>query len=129
MSPKVKRPEISLEGAPEMKRFSMVCPAYSESVLLICFAQQSVSLHDFEILQPILHLPCFPNSLLCKKRDSGKVYALKFLQESARRHSSEEAVMGVIRQLEAPFLPYLHWSFQENGRLYMVIVRSYVCFH
>lgn len=42
-SPKVKQPELNFEGHLEIKRFSIVCPAYFEPVSLVCL-RSSISL-------------------------------------------------------------------------------------
>jgi hypothetical protein len=66
---------------------------------------------DFELLEPTPHL--------CRKRDTGRLFVLK----SFRRHESpEQVVLGMLKVLEAPFLPEVHWSFRGKEDFHIVMV-------
>ncbi|KAF5376979.1 hypothetical protein D9615_007218 [Tricholomella constricta] len=57
---------------------------------------------------------------LYRKRDTGRIYAFKIFQDCANL-PSEQGILNVIKDMKAPFLPRIHWSFQEDLCLFVVI--------
>lgn len=86
--------------------------------------QAKVGLDDFIHLK-VIGRGGFGRVLLVKKRDTGKVYAMKELKKStiAARgeifHTLTEK--SVLSKMEHPFLAKLHWSFQTADKLYFIL--------
>jgi hypothetical protein len=59
---------------------------------------------DFELLEPTPHL------------------VLKSFHARDRHDSSEQTILGMLKTLEAPFLPRVCWSFRDEDNYHMVMV-------
>ncbi|KAF9466960.1 kinase-like domain-containing protein [Collybia nuda] len=71
---------------------------------------------DFELLEPTPHL--------CRKRDTGRIFVLKSFNSRDLRNSSEQTILGMLRTLDAPFLPRVYWSFRDND-IYRMVMEYY----
>lgn len=76
---------------------------------------QGVGMSDFELLEPTPHL--------CRKRDTGRIFVLKSFNTRNRHDSSEQTILGILKTLDAPFLPQVYWSFRDENNYHMVMVR------
>lgn len=76
---------------------------------------------DFELLEPTPHL--------CRKRDTGRIFVLKSFNTRNRHDSSEQTILGILKTLDAPFLPQVYWSFRDENYYHMVMVRSIINIH
>jgi len=74
---------------------------------------------DFELLE---YSPR-AKAKLCRKRDTNRLYALKTFPNAVKKDSTERIVFDMIVGIRAPFLPQVHWSFQNEDDLHMVVVR------
>lgn len=83
-----------------------------------------VALDDFDQLK-VIGRGGFGRVLLVRKRDTGKVYAMKILKKAviAARGEVEHTrtERSVLSKLDHPFLAKLHWSFQTEECLYFVM--------
>ncbi|GBG23950.1 Protein kinase, putative [Hondaea fermentalgiana] len=82
------------------------------------------SLDDFEMVR-VLGKGSFGKVLLCKKRDTGKLYAIKVLKKQhvvKRRQvvhtKTERSVLGLV---DHPFVVKLHYAFQTGDKLHFVL--------
>jgi len=82
------------------------------------------SLEDFEMVR-VLGKGSFGKVLLCRKRDSGKLYAIKVLKKQhvvKRRQvvhtKTERSVLGLV---DHPFVVKLHYAFQTGDKLHFVL--------
>lgn len=86
--------------------------------------QAKVGLEDFQQLK-VIGRGGFGRVLLVKKKDTGKVYAMKELRKAtiAARgeivHTLTEK--SVLSKMDHPFLAKLHWSFQTAEKLYFIL--------
>lgn len=86
--------------------------------------QKKVSLDDFVQIK-VVGRGGFGKVLLVKKKDTGKVYAMKVLKKdvvAARgevEHTRTEK--SVMSKLDHPFLAKLYWSFQTGEKLYFIM--------
>eukprot|EP00301_Raphidiophrys_heterophryoidea_P000743 c10372_g1_i1.p1 GENE.c10372_g1_i1~~c10372_g1_i1.p1 ORF type:complete len:514 (-),score=102.25 c10372_g1_i1:18-1559(-) len=85
----------------------------------------AVTLNDFEI-HGVLGKGMFGTvALVCRKGVPDKSYAMKVLQKEAIiagnhvTHVKNER--RILQQLHSPFLVSLHFAFQSNGRLYLIL--------
>eukprot|EP01062_Namystynia_karyoxenos_P007068 TRINITY_DN1248_c0_g1_i2.p1 TRINITY_DN1248_c0_g1~~TRINITY_DN1248_c0_g1_i2.p1 ORF type:complete len:407 (+),score=130.80 TRINITY_DN1248_c0_g1_i2:235-1455(+) len=85
---------------------------------------ERVTKDDFEICR-LLGKGSFAKVLLVKKKDTGKVYAMKVvIKESVMEHQRVQDVFterGVLLRLNHPFLCKLHYCFQSDHKLFFVM--------
>ncbi|KAJ3145269.1 RAC-gamma serine/threonine-protein kinase [Geranomyces michiganensis] len=88
-------------------------------------ANQAMSMADFE-LHRVIGRGKFAKVLLCSRRSTQKVYAIKVL---TKRHSIDPrdpsfnpvAESQILRSIHHPFIVGLHYAFQSADRLYLVM--------
>ncbi|KAL6051712.1 putative Proliferation-associated serine/threonine protein kinase [Balamuthia mandrillaris] len=86
--------------------------------------QEVVSLTDFELLK-ILGVGAFGKVVMVKKKDNNQIYAMKVIhkedvaisERSIRNLRSERDILTN----DHPFLVHLHFSFQDENNLYLVM--------
>ena len=63
--------------------------------------------------------------LLCRKKDTGRLYAMKILKKSKIiREKKIKPILSeraVLEQLDHPFIVKLHWAFQSKEELFFVM--------
>jgi len=85
---------------------------------------QSISMDDFELLT-VVGKGSFGKVIQVRKRDDGKIYAMKILKKQqlvARKqvqHTQTER--KVLAQINHPFVVSLRYAFQTQTKLYMVL--------
>jgi serine/threonine protein kinase len=86
--------------------------------------ESSVSLVDFELLA-VLGRGGFGKVMQVRHNSSGNIYAMKILKKSelqrrrqVERTKTERTILAAIRH---PFIVQLHYAFQNNQKLYMVM--------
>jgi len=83
-----------------------------------------VCLEDFDLLK-VLGKGGFGKVMLVRKKNSTDIFAMKVLKKEAviRRnqvtHTKTET--HILRQIRHPFLTRMHFAFQSEGKLYMVL--------
>ncbi|GLB36725.1 hypothetical protein LshimejAT787_0310120 [Lyophyllum shimeji] len=82
-------------------------------------AKQGISIRDFESLLPLLCRNDENTQVPYRKRDTGRIYAFRTFHSPAP--SPEHSALNAIKDLKAPFLPRVHWTFQEADRFVMVM--------
>ena len=82
------------------------------------------SVNDFELIK-VIGRGGFSRVLLCRKKDTGRLYAMKILKKSKivrekkiRPILSERAIL---EQLDHPFIVKLHWAFQSKEELFFIL--------
>lgn len=88
----------------------------------------TVNASDFEYIRT-LKVAQYGESLIARKPDTGTVYTVKLVRKSghsaselARRVAAEQKIMRVLTECSAPFAARLHWSFEDDRAMYLVIV-------
>ena len=86
--------------------------------------KKKISLEDFELLK-VIGRGAFGKVMQVRKKDSGKIYAMKVLSKSyvvfrkqVDHTKTEKSVMSSIKH---PFLVHLRFSFQNDTKLFMVM--------
>jgi len=83
-----------------------------------------VTLEDFDLLK-VLGKGGFGKVMLVRKKNTTDIYAMKVLKKEAviRRnqvvHTKTET--HILKQIRHPFLTRMHFAFQSEGKLYMVL--------
>ncbi|KAF8060847.1 kinase-like domain-containing protein [Lyophyllum atratum] len=79
---------------------------------------QLTTMSDFELL-PFCRGGT-KQAQLYRKRDTGQIYAFRTFRDIAKP-SCEQTILNMIKDLKAPFLPRIHWTFWERGCVSMVM--------
>jgi len=87
--------------------------------------KKAKSLEDFEFLK-VIGRGHFGKVLLCAEKETGKVYAIKVLKKtkfmSQKDVRNVQAERRIMKGLHHPFIVGLHFAFQSEDRLYLVMV-------
>lgn len=83
---------------------------------------------DFDVLR-IIGKGSSAQTLLARRNSDASLFAIKTTRkhraaknETLKHLRSEQACLKFVTQADCPFLPKLHQSFQDNTRLYLVMV-------
>jgi serine/threonine protein kinase len=86
-------------------------------------AKKKVTLEDFVLLTTV-GKGSFGKVIQVRKKDSGKIYAMKVLKKAQviRRKQYEHTMTErrILEEIEHPFIVSLHFAFQTTQKLYMV---------
>ncbi|KAI3649192.1 hypothetical protein MP228_007046 [Amoeboaphelidium protococcarum] len=86
--------------------------------------EQVVSMDDFQV-HKVLGRGKFGKVLLCQKKSNGQIYAIKVVKKSGIRDSREilnnKTENQILRAIRHPFIVGLHYAFQTDTRLYLVL--------
>jgi len=87
-------------------------------------ASEKVSLEDFELLN-VIGKGSFGKVIQVRKKDTGKIYAMKVLNKATiiERNEMEhtKAEKSILQKLCHPFLVNLNYSFQSPDKLYFIM--------
>ena len=92
----------------------------------VIFSQnkQKVSAADFELLK-IIGKGSFGTVMQVKKKDDGRIYAMKVLNKQTvidrKQVFHTKTEKSVLQQINNPFIVKLHYAFQTADKLYMVL--------
>lgn len=85
---------------------------------------KKMSVNDFETLQ-IIGRGAFGEVRVCKKKDTGNIYAMKIMKkiEMLKRNQVQHirAERDILTLANNPFVVKLHFSFQDDQHLYLVM--------
>eukprot|EP01064_Diplonema_japonicum_P021170 TRINITY_DN30718_c0_g1_i1.p1 TRINITY_DN30718_c0_g1~~TRINITY_DN30718_c0_g1_i1.p1 ORF type:complete len:393 (+),score=82.70 TRINITY_DN30718_c0_g1_i1:82-1260(+) len=88
------------------------------------FGDEKVTKDDFDSLK-LLGKGSFAKVVLVKKKDTGKIFAMKVIvKESVLQHQRVQDVFterGVLLRSNHPFLCKLHWTFQSEHKLFFIM--------
>ena len=83
-----------------------------------------ISVRDFEMIK-VIGRGGFSRVLLCRKKDTGRLYAMKILKKSKLiREKKVKPILSeraVLEQLDHPFIVKLHWAFQSKEELFFIL--------
>ncbi|KAG5498592.1 hypothetical protein JKF63_02878 [Porcisia hertigi] len=86
-------------------------------------ASEKVTLRDFE-KKFVLGKGSYGKVFMVVKRDTGKWYAMKEMNAEKMRQAEIKAPFAeriILEEIDHPFIVHLHYSFQEQGNLYMIL--------
>lgn len=113
--------EISSEKSPSVPGSPTSTVSGPRFVPGVVRSDQALSVRDFDVLTT-LGQGGFGTVLLVRKRNTGKLYALKVL-EKARMKKSVDAVRAIseraaMQEISHPFVTMLHFAWQDEGAVY-----------
>ena len=100
-------------------------PSWNEPVLYAGTTFSSkVTTQDFELLH-VIGKGSFGKVMQVKKRDDGKIYAMKVLRKDAiiarKQVAHTRAEKTILQKIQHPFIVKLHYAFQTDTKLYMIL--------
>jgi len=85
---------------------------------------QKVTKDDFELLN-VIGKGSFGKVMQVKKKDDGKIYAMKVLRKEAiiarKQVAHTRAEKSILQKIQHPFIVRLHFAFQTKDKLYMIL--------
>ncbi|PRP78948.1 protein kinase 2 [Planoprotostelium fungivorum] len=85
---------------------------------------QKVTNDDFELLN-VIGKGSFGKVMQVKKKDDGKIYAMKVLNKEAiiarKQVAHTKAEKSILSKIQHPFIVHLHYAFQTKDKLYMIL--------
>eukprot|EP01112_Ceratiomyxa_fruticulosa_P006119 TRINITY_DN16920_c0_g1_i1.p1 TRINITY_DN16920_c0_g1~~TRINITY_DN16920_c0_g1_i1.p1 ORF type:complete len:388 (-),score=91.85 TRINITY_DN16920_c0_g1_i1:245-1408(-) len=106
--------------SPEDEEF----PEEYEEAVVFSKSKQRVTKDDFELLT-VIGKGSFGKVMQVKKKDDGKVYALKVLRKDAiiarKQVTHTKSEKSILQAVQHPFIVQLHYAFQTKDKLYMVL--------
>jgi serine/threonine kinase 38 len=90
--------------------------------------KKKMSVNDFETLT-IIGRGAFGEVRVCRKKDDKKIYAMKIMKKSEMLKKNQvqhiRAERDVLALADNPWVVKLHYSFQDDKNLYLVMVRPH----
>lgn len=85
---------------------------------------QKCTKDDFELLN-VIGKGSFGKVMQVKKKDDGKIYAMKVLRKEAiiarKQVAHTRAEKSILQKIQHPFIVKLHFAFQTKDKLYMIL--------
>jgi serine/threonine protein kinase len=63
----------------------------------------------------------FSRVVLCRKKDTGMLYAMKIVAKSTAKRHRVLAEKDIMTRLDHPRIVKLHWAFQTQSELFFVL--------
>eukprot|EP01102_Stenamoeba_stenopodia_P008099 TRINITY_DN2301_c0_g1_i1.p1 TRINITY_DN2301_c0_g1~~TRINITY_DN2301_c0_g1_i1.p1 ORF type:complete len:415 (-),score=96.56 TRINITY_DN2301_c0_g1_i1:112-1356(-) len=86
--------------------------------------KEKITKDDFELLT-VIGKGSFGKVLQVRKKDTGKIYAMKVLRKEAivqrKQVAHTKAEKSILAKIQHPFIVGLHYAFQTEEKLYMVL--------
>jgi serum/glucocorticoid-regulated kinase 2 len=100
-------------------------PSWNDEVLFTRNnTNQIVTKDSFELLT-VIGKGSFGKVMQVKKKDDGKIYAMKVLRKEAiiarKQVAHTRAEKSILQKIQHPFIVSLHFAFQTKDKLYMIL--------
>eukprot|EP01117_Protostelium_nocturnum_P009433 TRINITY_DN3367_c0_g1_i1.p1 TRINITY_DN3367_c0_g1~~TRINITY_DN3367_c0_g1_i1.p1 ORF type:complete len:429 (-),score=160.17 TRINITY_DN3367_c0_g1_i1:61-1347(-) len=123
-------PKVEPKGSPEIKPASPepgsdMHESWNDQVLFGGGeGKEKLSTEDFELLN-VIGKGSFGKVMQVKKKDDGKIYAMKVLNKEAiiarKQVAHTKAEKSILSKIQHPFIVRLHYAFQTKDKLYMIL--------
>jgi len=98
--------------------------SWNDRVLFSSDDEAKVTKDDFELMT-VIGKGSFGKVMQVKKKDSGKIYAMKVLRKEAiiarKQVAHTKAEKSILQKIQHPFIVRLHYAFQTKDKLYMIL--------
>ena len=92
--------------------------------MLLSKTGQQVGVDDFELLT-VIGKGSFGKVMQVRKKDDGKIYAMKVLRKDAiiarKQVAHTRSEKAILQKINHPFIVNLHFAFQTDKKLYMIL--------
>jgi len=118
----VKQPVTVSNNEPEEE--ADIHPSWNDDVLFTNKNGEKVTKDDFELLT-VIGKGSFGKVMQVRKKDTGKIYAMKVLRKEAiiarKQVAHTKAEKTILQKIQHPFIVRLHYAFQTKDKLYMIL--------
>jgi len=98
--------------------------SWNDRVLFSSDEEAKVTKDDFELMT-VIGKGSFGKVMQVKKKDNGKIYAMKVLRKEAiiarKQVAHTKAEKSILQKIQHPFIVRLHYAFQTKDKLYMIL--------
>lgn len=98
--------------------------AWDDPALFGQGGEKKVCTDDFELLT-VVGKGSFGKVMQVRKKDDGKIYAMKVLRKEAiiarKQVAHTRAEKQILQKIQHPFIITLHWAFQTEDKLYLIL--------
>jgi serine/threonine protein kinase len=98
--------------------------SWNDQVLFNRTNEAKVSKDDFELLT-VIGKGSFGKVMQVKKKDDGRIFAMKVLRKEAiiarKQVAHTRAEKSILQKIQHPFIVRLHYAFQTKDKLYMIL--------
>jgi len=98
--------------------------SWNDQVLFAETSVQKITKDDFELLT-VIGKGSFGKVMQVRKKDDGKIYAMKVLRKEAiiarKQVTHTKAEKSILQKIQHPFIVQLHYAFQTKDKLYMIL--------
>ncbi|PRP75317.1 protein kinase [Planoprotostelium fungivorum] len=118
--------EIPSSPTPETGGDNELHPSWQDEVLYSSGGPQQAKMtkDDFELLT-IIGKGSFGKVMQVRKKDDGKIFAMKVLRKEAviarKQVTHTKAEKSILQKIQHPFIVKLHYAFQTADKLYMIL--------
>lgn len=99
-------------------------PSWNDDMLFTDKGGTKVTKDDFELLT-VIGKGSFGKVMQVRKKDTGKMYAMKVLRKEAiiarKQVAHTKAEKSILQKIQHPFIVSLHYAFQTKDKLYMIL--------
>jgi serine/threonine protein kinase len=99
-------------------------PPPADDMLFTQTPQAKVNAESFQLLK-VVGKGSFGKVMLVKKKDDGKIYAMKVLNKQAIISRNQvihtRSEKSILQMVQHPFIVTLHYAFQTTDKLYMIL--------
>jgi serine/threonine protein kinase len=92
--------------------------------VLFSLDENKICKDDFELMT-VIGKGSFGKVMQVKKKDDGKIYAMKVLRKEAiiarKQVAHTKAEKSILQRIQHPFIVQLHYAFQTKDKLYMIL--------
>ncbi|KAF9050813.1 kinase-like protein [Hymenopellis radicata] len=101
--------------SPKPRQRESLTTIYEDANDVAYGTKRNVTMNEFEVLEGPLH------QTLCRRRSTGKIFALKRAKPSEHTSSQKLSIMDAVNGLYAPFLARMQCNFIDNDILHIVL--------
>jgi len=98
--------------------------SWNDQILFAETPISKISKDDFELLN-VIGKGSFGKVMQVRKKDDGKIYAMKVLRKEAiiarKQVTHTKAEKSILQKIQHPFIVQLHYAFQTKDKLYMIL--------
>lgn len=98
--------------------------SWNDDVLFAETPTTKITKDDFELLT-VIGKGSFGKVMQVRKKDDGKIYAMKVLRKEAiiarKQVTHTKAEKSILQKIQHPFIVKLHYAFQTKDKLYMIL--------
>jgi serine/threonine protein kinase len=119
-----KLPDPRQAAEEKEKQAIAAAEKFTKEAVIFSRSNQKVTAEDFH-LRALIGKGSFGKVMMVEKKDTGQIYAMKVLRKEAiiarKQVAHTMAERNILHKVSHPFIVTLHFAFQTEAKLYMVL--------